>query len=428
MSLTTWHKDIKSLKNINQFLFKNETMSDCCFLVKDGESTTKIPAHKYILCGYSPEFYNLFYLMEANSNEIPIDEFSVESVTSFLEFLYTEKTDVSMENIIDILKLAKRYSVECLKTVCGKFLLQNITVDNVLSVLDSIDEWPEMETKCLQVIGSKRLCFEDPLFVEISIRTLTTILKSKELEGFTEIMIFEGTNKWTERFCAKMGQTINSENKRLALGDAFQYIRNSFRSMTIPEFTKCSMLDNFILTPTETVEIFQLIGSDGEMVKPSSKNRSITKLLFHKDPVISWMKHDFTSILLLLFTVNKPIFLHGFEMYGRRNKPGVRYQDPEKFLIRLGNPRKMNIMEDIVEIDHDGSTRTYEMLFGKEMLLEANELYDIHLQKTDAGLASGTLKMYGVMQKSDYLDIECEKGFTIRYLNQMCASLIYSLQ
>lgn len=419
MSLTTWHKDIKSWKNINQFLFKNETMSDCSFLVKEGKSTRKIPAHKYILGGYSPEFYNLFYLMVANSNEIPIDEFSVKSVTSFLEFLYTEKTEMSMENIGDLFKLAERYSVECLKTACGGFLLQNITVDNVLSVLDtySIYELPELETECLKVISSKPLCFEDPSFFEISNRTLTTILKSEELTNdSTENIIFEATNKWTERYCAKIGKQINSANKRLALGDALQYIR--FGAMTISEFTTCSNFDNSILTPTETVEIYQFLGSDGKLkCKYSSKKRLkdlAMKFVLQKKPVVSLTETEwFGGIFLALrFTVNKPIFFHGFEMYGR-GKSFVEYQNPEKFFIQFCDKWNFNLMTQTVEIKHDGSTRTYEVLFGEKKLLAVNEPYDIYISKATPG---ALFTYHAIEKKGDY---SSDIGFNISFSNGM---------
>lgn len=198
MSLITWHNDIKSWRNINQFLFKNEIMSDCSFLVKVGRTSIRIPAYKYILGGYSPEFYNLFYLMKASSDEIPINDISIESLYLFLELLYTERTTLSMKNIGDLFKLAYRYSVEFLKNECCRFLLQNITVDNVLTVMDeySIYEIPNFETKCLKIIKNNLSFFKEPLFYEISNQTLSIILRSEDLNGFTEIEIFEGTNMW----------------------------------------------------------------------------------------------------------------------------------------------------------------------------------------------------------------------------------------
>lgn len=148
-----WHSELKasSWTERNHFLLNKELMSDCAFVVQNGSEQIKLPAHKYVLGGSSYEFYNLFFLMEAGSNEIPITDFSEEVVKKFLELIYKESAELSMDIIWDVLNLSKRYAVEGLKSFCGKVLAEHISDENVLELLDkaSVYELEDFNVKCM---------------------------------------------------------------------------------------------------------------------------------------------------------------------------------------------------------------------------------------------------------------------------------------
>lgn len=111
-------------------------MSDCSFLIIEETMKTVIPAHKYVLGGNSVDFYNLFYLMKSSSDVIPIEDVSADIFTIFLEFLYNETADLTMENVKDILKLGKRFSVRHFEEFCCEFLSNNLNMDTVFFVMD----------------------------------------------------------------------------------------------------------------------------------------------------------------------------------------------------------------------------------------------------------------------------------------------------
>lgn len=254
-------------------------MSDCAFLISEGDITVKVPAHKYVLGGYRPEFYNLFYLMKSDSDEIPINDVSVENFKKFLEFVYTETTELSLENLEIMMMLAVRYSVESFKDLCVEFLTKSITDENVITLMDkySVYEIHNFETECIKIISKYRLIFDDQLFYEISNRTLTTILKSKELKDFKEITIFKGVDKWSEVFCDKNNQAVNSRNKRMALGEALKYIR--FGTMMSEEFSSCTLNEqSSILSPAEIVKIFYFICTSGQTNCPYSGVKRLTSM------------------------------------------------------------------------------------------------------------------------------------------------------
>lgn len=131
-----WHDEFRTWQQRNTFLFNNEFMSDCSFIISEGDNKIKIPAHKYILGGFSVEFFNFFYLMEAESSEIPIFECSVSVLKVFLKYVYTGETNLTMLNISDVLRLMKRFSAKCFKDYCEEFLIKKLNKKNYIELMD----------------------------------------------------------------------------------------------------------------------------------------------------------------------------------------------------------------------------------------------------------------------------------------------------
>lgn len=388
--VNNFHSDIKTWKERNKFLFKNEIMSDCSFIVIDGLGRTIIPAHKYILGGNSADFYNLFYLMKS-SDEIPIKGTSIENFILFLEFLYTEKTKLTIENVEDQLKLAKRFSVNHFEDFCCSFLTQNVTEGTALTFLEKYSDYlmPDLTKKCIQIISNSKTTFESPSFLKITIKTLTEILKSKELKGFREITIYNGVNKWAENFCQENQKAVNSDNKRLAVKPAIKYIR--FASMTFEEFTSCT-LNNSILINSEIVEIMQFFGTSGETdcsfsaeIRSNQGQNGLKKLKFFlEEPVINKINRALTVRNIFSITVDKPIYFNGFGILGRALSL-LNIQNPEKFKIELRDEAKNVVLQREVEIYFDGSEKTYDVLFYNSLMLKPNVPYYAYVHRIIKG-------------------------------------------
>lgn len=254
-----WHDLCSTWKQRNSFLFKKNFMSDCSFILTENGKTTRIPAHKYILGGFSLDFYNLFYLMEADSNEIPITDVSLKSFTDFLMFVYSEKTLLTQANVWDVLKLAHRYSSKNLKKHCEDKILEMVSKSNCIEFMDRCSpyETRSVTTKCLQMMDPKY--FFSPYFLEIKLETLVSILKVEE-SCISEIELFRAANKWAIRKCERMNILPSGDNKRMVLGAAVMNIR--FAAMTVEEFAECTDT-NSILTGNEGMQVFRYIGNRG---------------------------------------------------------------------------------------------------------------------------------------------------------------------
>lgn len=314
MATTTndWHNVLKTAtwKERNNFLLITEFMSDCAFIVQNGSEQIKLGAHKYVLGGSSYEFYNLFFLMEAGSNEIPIAGFSVEVVKVFLELIYKESSaKLTMDIIWDVLNLAQRYSVEGLKIFCGEFLIENIINENALELLDktSVYELENFNVRCMMQmsLNENKNWIETEFFLEIQNKTLCNILKSFELRG-NELEIYKAAYKWGENFCEKNNQIRTTENIRLALGAAFKLIR--FGAMTASEFSTC-IDDSSILNSKEMIQIFKLIAVGESECDFSNVKRTrfgIKELKFEQSSTGYGGSNCYVDI-----TSNKHIFLNG---------------------------------------------------------------------------------------------------------------------
>ena len=93
--------------------------------------------HKSVLSCQSDVFRAMFLNMdtiEAKSGEIKIDDFKVDTMETFLYYLYHQEVK---EKSVDtnLLFAADKYNIDGLVKVCNQRLISNISVDNCLDVL-----------------------------------------------------------------------------------------------------------------------------------------------------------------------------------------------------------------------------------------------------------------------------------------------------
>lgn len=420
--MAAWQNKNNNWLEKNKFLFNNDVMSDCSFLIK--LENIKIPAHKYILGGSSTVFYDYFYNMKADFNEITVDDISVENFLIFLKFLYTGRKQLNTRNINEILTLAVRYSVQNLKEVCREFLLNQLTKDNALKFLEKYSSYQltNFEDGCLSCISSNPTIFQSPLFYEISIQTLKQILKSEDLRGFQEITIYNGVNNWAERACQKKKLLVNSVNKRNELGSAIDLIR--FGTMTIQEFIACTV-NQPILDPQEIESIFLYIGSDGNSsCKFSGKKRKPNKKVFkfsHLSPTVNY--YGINAYELFNFTVSKPIQFYGILIYGRAKSSLKESTRSENFKIKLLNENKEIIHEYVYKIEHLGNDIPHGLYEHNSISLSANQKYIMYVEGEEK---ASKFMNYETSEKI-IKRIENEVMFTIKDNNYVGAGIIYSV-
>lgn len=157
-----------------------DSFSDVTFIV----NKTAFPAHKNILSARCKVFSKMFKsgMIESTEEGVTIDIEDTDEVTfkAMLHFIYTgECYKVTLQNKTEeLLALADRYDLQCLKLMCEDVMLQRLKVDNAGEILALSDTYHSCQLKqCVldyivenffQVLatdGFKDLCLKFPALV-----------------------------------------------------------------------------------------------------------------------------------------------------------------------------------------------------------------------------------------------------------------------
>lgn len=162
-----WQMRCEDVKTRIGVLFNCYTMSDVIFQVE----TTCIPAHKFVLGSASPIFYKQLYeascdldlqrvfrqasivseggLSGLSSMDRPVHDhqrvMNIEDVPhlaffEFLQFIYTDSVNITLDNVLNLIFLADQYKVAGLSEHCFDFVRAEIVPHSVLRVLKILRE------------------------------------------------------------------------------------------------------------------------------------------------------------------------------------------------------------------------------------------------------------------------------------------------
>jgi hypothetical protein len=316
-------------------MFDNELMSDVSFAC--GESSHLLHAHKYVLATSSAVFYAMFYgNLAQGESTIRITDADEEAFKEFLRFLYTDDCEITAENAMVVMYLAKKYLILSLAEKCCEVLVTSIEPENVFLVLEQAVQFDEsdLEAKCWDIVSRNTLeCMNSEAFCNIGSTTLSTLLKS-ETFAIAEVDLFTAVLKWVDNECAK--QSINVEEDKMArrriLGDIVYEIH--FLEMSLENFAKHVPAVG-LLTEAEIISIFQafngvvVAGLQWKDQKKRLLSRVVAFSRFETSNVTGLRRYGGNADALTL-TVNKAVLFHGIRLFG--NEKGGEYEI--KFSVR----------------------------------------------------------------------------------------------
>ena len=369
-----WQSSKKTVLQRNAHMFNNELMSDVSFTC--GESSRIFHAHKYVLATSSAVFFAMFYgNLAQKESTIPIPDADEESFEEFLSYLYTDHCEITAENAIEVMYLAKKYLIPTLAEKCCKILEEIIKPDNVLMVLEQAILFDEkkLEANCWDIVSKETLeCINSDAFCSIGSQTLNALLKRESLT-VGEVELFKAVLKWVDSECAKQGINIGEDKtaRRRVLGDSVYEIR--FLEMSQEDFTKY-VSSTGILAETEVISIFQKFGGlDVADVRwKEQKKRQRPRIVgFSRFDVAkasggTWCYGGRADALTL--TVNKAILFHGVRLFG--DADGSQYE--VKFKVKDENVTGTYTSER----DKDGVCG-YDVMLPKPVSLQPDEEFMI---------------------------------------------------
>lgn len=131
--------------------------TDVTFCVGDPPET--ILANKCVLMARSPVFYAMFShdMKENVCGEVHVSDFEIAVVREFVHFIYTDSLSSSGSAVPhhDLLRIACKYQVPGLMSLCEELFIANMNADTVVPVLQMAHDYGALHLKitCLQFIA-----------------------------------------------------------------------------------------------------------------------------------------------------------------------------------------------------------------------------------------------------------------------------------
>lgn len=248
-----------------------EQTGDVVFIV----DSQRIHAHRCILAALSPKYKTQFYGSQPDGGEIVVSDISAEAFKVFIRFFYGKSTNLSLENITEILNLAQQCLVVRFVDKCSTFLKEAINANNLcwvyrLAILYDL-KW--VRTACeANIRSSIPRMFRNNDFLRCEQNVLVQIVKIEPI-NCDEWEILKGCIAWAQAECVRRGLALNNPaNLRTVLGPAIDQIR--FNSFNISQFAKFNALYKGFFTLDEFQEITNIIANLKDFKSKNFNQRS----------------------------------------------------------------------------------------------------------------------------------------------------------
>lgn len=122
---------LRQLRAVSQ-LYVDEHFCDVTLCAGNDE----IKCHRNILAASSPFFMAMFRseLDESRQSKVPIKEMEASTLLLVLDYVYTGKVELSVDNVQNVLSAANLFQMIALREGCASFMMHHISVDNCVGV------------------------------------------------------------------------------------------------------------------------------------------------------------------------------------------------------------------------------------------------------------------------------------------------------
>ena len=358
-------------------------MSDVKFIIRDsqgGSESKKIPAHRFVLAISSPVFYAMFYGELAETKDsVEISDCEYESLLELFRFIYSDEANLTPDNVMQLMYLAKKYMLPSLTGKCSAYLQKNLSASNVFTVLPDAQKYEEKDLldNCWEVIEKEtEEAVKSDGFVTIERSVLEELVEKNTLK-IKEVELFKAVDRWSEKECEKQGLVAEGSVKRRILGER---IVKGIRFPLIEEKEFASVvLKCDILSKKEICDLVGYFNSvldipvgfcEAERAVSFQKISRFRSLATVWDCRRGWSEH-------LGFTVDKNIKLHAIRLFGSYNSEYsvtltvYSYKNPLHVATKNGQFSSKHILCAI------GDYQGFEIEFEPSFALEANTKYGI---------------------------------------------------
>ena len=348
-------------------------------------------------------FFAMFFgQMTETKDSIELPDCEYKSLLELFRFLYSDKMNLSGNNVMQVLYLANKYMVPALVEKCPEYLRDNLIASNVFCILPHAEtfEDKELKNRCWEVIEEQtEEAITSDEFVTVERAVVESVVK-REVLNVTEVELFKAVNRGATKECERQGMTSDGETKRRILGED---IVKGIRFPLIPQKDFASVVfDSRILNYEEFGNMTKyyngLINTPLPFLKASRIDSTVHRCCRFKmffSPREYW-KYGKTPDSIIL-TVKKPVRLHGVQHFGSE---GGEYTVTTDIVDLVDNTSLASRAGNYASEKSDADAYYgFDVLFDRPVILKADKEYKVK------SLIKGPKSWYS---ESGQASVECQ--------------------
>ncbi|KXJ29493.1 BTB/POZ domain-containing protein 2 [Exaiptasia diaphana] len=361
---SSWQTQFSTLRERVEYAFNNSLFCDIEFTVEDSNGDkVALSANKFILSVSSPVFETMFQGKLAEQGpQIHLPDCTKDGLQEMLRFLHSDGVNLTGSNVMEVLYLADKYMLPLLQDKCYEYLADNLTPDDVFTVLPQAQQ--------LNNTRAEELCWNVQVLERETLHT-------------DEVNLFKAVDSWASNRIDEESNKENSDAKRSVLGDDIVHLIR-FPMMTPKEFAD-DVLVSDILRGSEVTEVIQIFTSTAPLqtlfkrVKRSGQWNEM------------WTENRFDAVdtkycggqqnHAILFEVNKPIFLAGIRLFAVQSESGTKLSESKLSVQNVKCKSKLfqtDVSSNVKQtIDSGGLYSGQSVTISPPILLLSKEKYSI---------------------------------------------------
>jgi len=185
-------------------------------------------------------------------------------------FLYTSSVDLDPESVMFVDYAAQKYAIKGLEEKCKTFLENNMSADNVCTILEHAAKFDrkELVEKCIKIVnGNAKSVFKSEPFLSVSHKILELIVE--QTSTTTPLDIYVACKTWAKGQVEQQEGDVSCEKIRDILGGILNKIR--FNEMSCEDFVDYIVKER-ILSSDEVVKNLLDIRERKEKEKTREEN------------------------------------------------------------------------------------------------------------------------------------------------------------
>lgn len=379
-----WQACRETIRERNQYMFKNLLMSDVHFSFgnSDQRADQTIPGHKYVLAIGSPVFFAMFYgrLAETQDN-VKIPDSNYECFKEFLRFLYCDEVNLTVDIVMGVNYLAKKYIVPALEKKCSAFIEAAVHATTVFRLLSYAREYKDefVEKTCWEFLDSEtREAVNSECFCQVDKDVICQLL-SRDTLHIKEIELFMAVKKWTDvQHSDDSNEASNGEHTKESINKVVNLIR--YPLMSQREFAehvaKSRLLQhedviNMFLKFNDTLED-ETVLLFSQVPRRGYYRCSLWEHVYDTLDVATWDMDTSRMPNTLTFSSNSNILLCGVGLYGSDNN-----NDSYTFQVYVSDEEDTMLLQSEGSFSCHSQCFAYDVIFNKPVKVHKNVWYTI---------------------------------------------------